>query len=205
MGGFNSGRHGGRYTTGDMRALDVRKLQRDGFLKPGRAFGWHWKRNGQTLASINIQADQDGVILKYRSSTDAGAWQERHYPVQLTWSLCNYGGQRAWWICPVVGCARRVAILYGGAVFACRHCQRLAYRSQRECLDDRMTRRADKLRERLKWEDGVLNASGGKPKGMHWRTFERLKAKHDAFANASWTGMAERLGMMNRWRDKLGR
>ena len=48
---------------------------------------------------------------------------------------------------------------------------------------------------------------------MYWRTFERLKAEHDAFANASLIGIAERLGLMNRrlaglgldLRDKLGR
>jgi hypothetical protein len=45
---------------------------------------------------------------------------------------------------------------------------------------------------------GIANPEGGKPKGMHWRTFERLKAEHNAFANASWISMAERLGLMNR-------
>jgi hypothetical protein len=39
---------------------------------------------------------------------------------------------------------------------------------------------------------------------MHWRTFERLKTEHDAFANASWAGMAERLGLMNRRLAGLG-
>jgi hypothetical protein len=33
---------------------------------------------------------------------------------------------------------------------------------------------------------------------MHWSTFNRMKAKYDAFANASWAGTAERLGLMNR-------
>jgi hypothetical protein len=50
----------------------------------------------------------------------------------------------------------------------------------------------------LGWQAGIANPKGDKPKGMHWRTFERLKAEHDAFANASWAGMAERLGLMNR-------
>lgn len=40
MGGFNSGKHGGRRTTADMRSLDIHKLQRDGLLTPGRSFGW---------------------------------------------------------------------------------------------------------------------------------------------------------------------
>ena len=46
--------------------------------------------------------------------------------------------------------------------------------------------------------------TGDKPKGMHWRTFERLKVEYDAFANASWAGMAERLGLMNRRLVDLG-
>jgi hypothetical protein len=37
-----------------------------------------------------------------------------------------------WFICPAVGCGRCVAILYGGGIFACRHCYRLAYASSRE-------------------------------------------------------------------------
>jgi hypothetical protein len=32
------------------------------------------------------------------------------------------------------GCGQRVAILYGGDIFACRHCYQLAYPSAREEL-----------------------------------------------------------------------
>lgn len=56
----------------------------------------------------------------------------------------------------------------------------------------------DTIRRRFGWEAGIASPEGGKPKGMHWRTFERLKAEHDALANASWAGMAARLGLMNR-------
>jgi hypothetical protein len=45
---------------------------------------------------------------------------------------CNLGGSRHWFICPVVGCGRRVAILYGGGIFACRQCHRFAYASSRD-------------------------------------------------------------------------
>ena len=65
-------------------------------------------------------------------------------------------------------------------------------------------RRADTIRRRLGWGAGIANPEGGKPKGMHWRTFERLKAEYAAFANASWAGMAERLGLMNRRLEGLG-
>jgi hypothetical protein len=116
----------------------------------------------------------------------------------MEWTACNYGGRRAWLVCPVVGCGRRVAILYGGGIFACRHCFRLAYASQRESRDSRAMQRANSIRRRLGWGVGIANPAGGKPKGMHWRTFEKLKAEHDAFASASWMDMAKRLGLMNR-------
>jgi hypothetical protein len=135
------------------------------------------------------------VILNYRSRS-GGEWQPVEYPVYLEWTPCNFGGRRAWFVCPARGCGRRVAILYGGSIFACRHCHRLAYPSQRETWDDRAARRADRIRARLGWERGILNAKGLKPKGMHWRTFERLEAEHDAFVDAAVAGMVERLGLM---------
>lgn len=199
MGGIGSGRRyqGGKDATSDTRPLDIRRLQRDGVLTPGRAFGWQWTVNGKEVASIQIRTEADRVILNYRSRSNGGEWQPLEYPVYLEWTGCNLGGQRAWFLCPAQGCGRRVAILYGGSIFACRHCQKLAYECQRETDDDRAARRADTIRRRLGWKPGILNGPGGQPKGMHRRTFERLKAEHDAFVNASLTGMAQRIGLMN--------
>jgi hypothetical protein len=61
-----------------------------------------------------------------------GEWKREAYPVYLDQTPCTYGGTRAWFRCPARGYGRRVTILYGGAIFACRHCYRLAYPSQRE-------------------------------------------------------------------------
>lgn len=79
-------------------------------------------------------------------------------------------------------------------MFACRHCYWLAYRCQRETDDDRAARRAETILRRPGWESGILNGNGLKPKGMHWRTFERLQAVHDSHVNAAQVGMAARLG-----------
>ena len=199
MGGFGSGRgQRGKDTTSDMRPLDIRKLQRDGLLTSGRAFGWYWTVNGEEVASIQLRTEVDRVILNYRSRSNGGEWQPMEYPVYLEWTSLHYGGRRPWFLCPKEGCGRRVAILFGGSIFACRHCHKLAYECQRETDDDRACRRADTIRRRLGWKAGIANPKGGKPKGMHWRTFERLTAEDDAFANASWAGMAERLGLVNR-------
>ncbi len=198
MGGFGSGRQGGKDTTGGFRTLDVRWLQRKGMLKPGLSYGLDWSLRGEPWGNIQAHTGEGFITLIYRHQQHGGEWQEREYPVSLDSTACNYGGQRAWFRCPVSECGRRVALLYfgGAGILACRHCYRLAYACERETVDDRAARQADKICERLGWDAGILNLKGGKPKGMHWRTFERLEARHDAFVAISLAGMAKRLGRL---------
>jgi len=105
--------------------------------------------------------EADCAWLNYWQRQRGGEWSAMRYPVAQDRTACNYGG----------------------SMFACRRCQRLTYRCQRETPDDGATRQADKLRDRLGGEAGILNGNGGKPKGMHWRTFERLDATHDRLVN----------------------
>jgi len=175
-----------------MRPLDIRRLQRDGLLITGRAFGWHWTVNGEEVASIQMRTEVDSVILNYRSRSNEGGWEAVEYPVRLEWTACTLGGRRAWFLCPAQGCGRRVAILFGGSIFACRHCHKLAYECQREPDDDRALRRADTIRRRLGWRAGIAHPTGSKPKGMHWRTFYRLMAEYHAFVHVSLAGAARR-------------
>ena len=200
MGGMGSGRRcqGGKATTSGCYQIDARKLQRAGVLTASGSFAWHWSRNGEAVASIRARVEEDRLTLIYSHKSRGDDWQAMEYPVRLEWTPCNFGGRRAWFVCPAQGCGRRVAVLFGGSIFACRHCHKLAYQCQRETDDDRAMRRADTIRRRLGWGAGIANPEGGKPKGMHWRTYQRLKAEHAIFANASWAGMAERLGLMNR-------
>ncbi|ABM37957.1 hypothetical protein [Polaromonas naphthalenivorans] len=193
MGNSNSGNHGGKRTTSDMRVLDVRKVQRDGLLTPGQSFSWQWSRGGNVIASVNLKVDTDRVMLDYRNRPGGGEWQAVSYPVRLAWTPCQFGGQRAWWLCPGADCGRRVAVLYGGSVFACRHCHALAYKSQRETPDSRAYRRANNLRARLGWIPGVIHGPGSKPKGMHWKTFWRLHAIHDTSAMQALGGMSAKM------------
>ena len=117
----------------------------------------------------------------------------------------HYGGRRPWFLCPKEGCGRRVAILFGGSIFACRHCHKLAYECQRETNDDRAMRRADTIRRRLGWRPGIANPTGWKPKGMHWRTYLRFLEEYNAFAQASWSGIAEQLGLVSRRLTRMHR
>ncbi len=214
MGGFGSGRQGSGRCTDDMRPLDVRKINRGGLLTPGRWFNWQWTCNDEVTATIGLRVETDRVVLDYRNRSNhhnGGEWEPMNYAVPLDWTPCTLGGQRVWWRCPAVGCGQRVAVLFGGRIFACRKCHTLAYRSQREADDDRSTRRADTIRRRLDWEPGILNGNGLKPKGMHWASFERLQREHDIHVNAALAGMAARFGLlqgqlgqidadMDRWR-----
>lgn len=191
MGGLNSGRHGGKRTTGDMHALDIRRLQRDKLLTPGASFGWSWTRNGNKLASINIKVNTCSVNLSYRTKQPDGTWLDMDYPLSIERTACHLGGQRAWWLCPC--CGRRVAVLHGGKIYACRECQHLTYQSTRDTPDTKAFARVDKVRRRLGWVAGILNGSGNKPKGMHWRTFDSLQATHDAHVNQALVGMSVKL------------
>lgn len=198
MGGIGSGRRyqAGRSTTEDYRRLDVRALHKAGMLSAGHAAMWNWYSRGTLRASIHVRAEARRLILSY-TTTSNGERKDCSYPVLLNWTPCQYGGERPWFLCP--SCRRRTAILYGGAVFACRHCYGLVYQSQRERDYDRLAVRADKIRRRLGWPLGILNPKGWqKPKGMHWATFARLNAEHDALVGAALAGMSEHMNAVTR-------
>jgi hypothetical protein len=174
-----------------MWRLDVYYLHRNGMLAPGRASTLNWNRNGERIASIGMLAETGRIILKYRTRPPGGEWEDKEYPVALEWTACHLGGQRPWFLCPC--CGRRVAVLYGGSVYACRHCHNLAYTCQREAVHSRLLSRALKIRGRLGWESD----HGQKPKGMHQRTFERLAWEHDRFNAASWMALADKLNLLS--------
>ncbi|MGQ3890715.1 hypothetical protein [Legionella sp. CNM-4043-24] len=184
MGGTGSGRHwyyGAKSTTNSYRTIDVRQWQREKLLTPGNSFGQQWKCEGDVVASVHADVAQslDHLMLRYWHRKNGNEWRSFNYYISLVWTDCHLGGQRPWFICPTRGCGCRVAILYKGNIFACRNCFSLAYPSQRETVCYRASRKADKIRSRLGWQEGFLNEDGRKPKGMHWMTFDHLCEQHD--------------------------
>jgi hypothetical protein len=201
MGGFGSGARWGLCThavTEDFLALDVRRWHRKGLLVPFSSFAWNWHCHGEVVASIRVRVESDQVILDYRHRSSGGDWKDECYPVRLEWTPCNFGGERPWFICPAMGCGRRVAILYGGGLFVCRHCRELVYASQRETIQNRAARRANKIRAKLGWDGGLLCGEGAKPKGMHWSHYGKLAAVHRACVESwaisilGWVGKVKR-------------
>lgn len=195
MGGRGSGRrssYSGKSITSDSMPLDIRKIARAGLLLPGSSFSWRWLVNDLQVAGISIRVDDDhGMVISYRMKSSGEVVEQQ---VQTQTSPCRFGGERHWFTCP--RCSRRMAVLYApGRYFACRHCGGLGYATQKEGAGDRASTKADKLRKRLGWEAGILNGDGFKPKGMHWKTYQRLKSQHDALVQVSLHDIGRKFGL----------
>jgi hypothetical protein len=131
--------------------------------------------------------EADAVIL---SCHNGGGWGDTNCRVLLDTTPCNYGGVRYWFLCPVAGCCRRVAILYLGDKYpACRHCLRLAYQTQNESSADRALSKAQRIRMKLGGSANMLMPFPFKPKRMHWRTYAGLRAKAEAATERSIAGL----------------
>jgi len=163
-------------------------------LIPGAHRRITWSRHGEVIASINVSAEVGRVTLTYRHRSHGDEWEDKSYPVYLTTTPCHKGGERHWFLCPARGCGQRVAVLYGGGIFACRKCHQLVYPSQREDVGDRIARRTNRIREKMGWQAGIFNGSDlGKPKGMHWRTYERLCQEHNVLESQIMVGLVDDL------------
>ena len=150
MGGYGSGRQSRTSLTDDYLAIDARQWQRDGLVIAGLSFNSTWSRSSKEIGNMGVRTENGQVRLSYSWQKNGGESQRLDYPVKLQTTSCHYGGVRYWFICPAVGCGKRVAKLYlSDKYFACRHCYRLAYNSQRETKGDRGYRARVRLEKNL--------------------------------------------------------
>lgn len=163
MGGYGSGRHGGRATTTSCYNLDINRLNRGGSLRAGYSGVVTWSNDdGDRLASIGIAINTDEIELAYTHNS-----VPKNQMVRIDRTPCHFGNTRPWFRCPF--CSRRVGKLYiASDGFACRKCYRLTYTSTRMDAIDRSWRRVRNL-------EAKLADDRAKPKGMHWRTYNRLQ------------------------------
>ena len=129
-------------------------------------------RAGEQFA-MEVRAETGRAVFRYAVGVKGDEQRKIvEQPVKISWTPCNYGGERPWFHCPV--CSRRVAILYPVHPYRglqCRVCAGLLYESQRLARVSRIHRRTDKLRKR------VIDGGDGewfKPPRMHWSTFHRI-------------------------------
>lgn len=184
MGGWGSGRQGGRPTADASLRIDLAWMLRRGLAQPGQRIcgTLRWHRGDSPSGSISYDAvmdepGQERLQLSYTRGSGVDAEQVR----QTVW-LCHtephYGGMRWWMRCPFRGI--RVAKLYlppGGDRFASRQAWQLGYQCQRDAKRDRPFERLFRLQKKLGcpqgWEMPIR-----RPKGMWRRTFDRLEERY---------------------------
>jgi hypothetical protein len=178
MGGFGSGRHGGRSTAEATASyvLTTRVLTQ-ARLRVGQV-GRGTLRYGEEEFPLEIAidlSDSKNPFLELTHETRDYREGDRVelYRVRLAWTMPTYGGRRWWFECPIT--RRVVAKLYlpnGGHRFWSRRAYRLGYACQRETRHDRLLRKARKLSYAL-GGDGDPEVPPSKPKWMRWKTYDR--------------------------------
>lgn len=185
---------GGGPTCEDYRSIDIAGFARKNLLRPGVTGIWQWHSEGQVTAYINFEVVDNGCMtLDYRIRPYGGEWEDVSQTVLLCYTPMHYGGERPWFMCP--NCDRRCRKLYGGSQFYCRKCHGLSYQSQRARPEDHLLDRAQALRLRLGGSANMMEQFPARPRGMHRRTYERLRAEGQAIESALYGAMAERLGI----------
>ncbi len=174
--------------------LDIHRMAKR--LPMGRgssiAGRWQWTWGGEVSATIGYRIVRTSgysadLQLNYRNAGESVA-----QAIRLNARPCRFGGQRWYATCPHT--RRSAAKLYlpsGGPRFLSRHAYRLGYRSQCEGPIGRMMLRRDRLAAR----SGIDYDCPAKPKGMRWRTFDRIMDRIDAYDDAWGVEMMARFGI----------
>ena len=171
MGGIGSGIRDRKTSTGDCMSLDIKNI-REILQYPnntGSTMSWSNK------SSISLKKENAYYIRLNYSSTMNGEKTEHDYSIGLNYTNCNYGGQRAWIVCPC--CHQRVTKLWlKRGIFKCRGCHNINYFSSRISGDftEIYNRKITIIQKKLKVERDVIQRYASKPKGMHYKTYNNL-------------------------------
>jgi hypothetical protein len=197
MGGSGSGswyRWDSKTTTESQHRIDIRRLKKQDYLRPGTIGSLSWSQGEEETGSIRYRMEADRMVLLYRHRPHGGEWEPVEQTITFDWTFCNYGGHRTWFLCP--RCWKRVVVLYGAEkYFLCRHCYDLTYSSQQEDKADRLMRKARKIRARLGASNDFMEPILFKPKNMHQKTFDRLRREAEHASNLSLIIIGQRLGI----------
>lgn len=189
MGGYLSGRRGGRPTVESTNSIKLAVsdvvLTRGRKPPPGMQFsGTRGNEPFSFIVMVSLDSpDRDCGTMRVRHDTirhpTGSETGPQDYTLDLRAGPCSLGGRRWSFVCPRT--RRRCRTLYlpnGASRFASRAAYRLAYQSQR---DDGMDRRHAKLARLCRKVGGAYKGLGAafpiRPKGMRRRTYDRLLGK----------------------------
>lgn len=184
MGGYGSGRHGGRPTADASLRIDLAWMIRTRQAVEGATImgSLSWSRGRETVSSISYtafmnQPGEERLELRYTRGKGDDAEHVRQ-SIRLCFTRPHYGGKRWWMICPYRGVrAGKLYLPPGGDRFASRQAWRLGYHIQRVGKHDRASERLFRLQRKLGSEMGV-GAFLRRPKGMWQRTYARHLERH---------------------------
>ena len=167
--------------TNEVHSIDLAWLRRQKLLNIGRWSTVRWSRGGRETGSIRLECHAHAIRLVYRQREREADLVDVNELVPLVETDTQFGGRRQWFLC--LQCKRRCRVLYGGTYFRCRRCNDLKYDTQYEPPFARTATRALKIRERLGGKGGIDDPFPQKPKGMHWKTYNRLAADESQLQN----------------------
>lgn len=181
MGGWGSGRSGGRPIAEHCLRVDLPWMIRTGRIAPGQHMlgTLHWTRGSEPSGSVRYDADLsragcERLVLTYSRGSGDDRESVRQ-EVRLVATQPQFGGKRWWMVCPYVGMRCTKLFLPGnGDRFASRKAWRVAYQSQRGGGSDAPFNRLNRLQRKLGCEEGY-ELPIRRPKGM-WRS---TYAKHE--------------------------
>ena len=147
-------------------SLDVRELKKFGLLRDQRMIlqGLRWP------ALSRIVSSRYGLELDF-------AGRDTMQRVRVSWTQCYLGGWRPWMHCP--HCEKRVAkLLKGMGGYYCRACLgNPLYASQTKSMHGRRHFGICKIRLQLNGYASLLEPFPERPRGMHRKRYERMKAR----------------------------
>ena len=132
-------------TVDEARPIDILELQKKGLFKqaPNAVWTSTWRRGEEVRAAVSFKlllVDDKPAALRFMytaADRNTGEKTEYDYLIELTSTPCNFGGERWWFVCPLIvngrRCNRRARIIYipyGAVYFGCRKCHRLSYDSR---------------------------------------------------------------------------
>lgn len=187
--------------------LDLRRMFSCMALRPGceTSGTWRWTDSytGEKVGAVNyrsVLSDESGTLtLTYATKSRAGERKTVACAIALSSIPLHYGGRRWYLHCPYTHRRAQTLFKWHGVD---QFCHRDAikpqptYASQRVSGSDRIIAQRWALRHRLGDTFSDLFGEPCKPKGMHWRTFERYAAR-DAMLSASECGYIRRF--LDRW------